>query len=91
MAHIDITRRHTLGRSGARQAAEAVADELRAHYRARTTWEGDTLSVDGPGVTGALTATEDTVRITASLGLALRPLRRTLEAEIQRRLDESVG
>ena len=91
MAHIDITRRHALGHEGARRAAEAVADELRTQYRARTRWDGDTLYVKGPGIKGALTATDDLVRITASLGLALRPLRRSLETEIERRLDEAVS
>lgn len=91
MAHISITRHHTLGRERAREAAEAVADELRTQYKARTTWDGDTLRVNGPGVKGALTATADTVHIEAKLGLPLRPFRRSLEAEIRERLDAAVG
>ena len=91
MAHIRITRHHTLGRERAHQAAEAVAEELRAHYKARTSWDGDVLRVQGPGVKGALTATADTIHIEAKLGLPLRPFRRSLETEIRERLDAAVG
>ena len=91
MPHIDIIRTHHLGLAGARQAAEAVAADLRAQYRARTDWDGDTLRLSGPGVKGDLHVTDSTVRVTANLGLALRPLRRQLEREIEGQLDQSIG
>lgn len=91
MPHIDITRTHHLGMAGARDAAEAVAADLRSQYRARTAWDGDTLRLTGPGVKGALAVTPTTVRVTADLGLALRPLRRQLHREIETYLDQSIG
>ena len=87
MPHIDVTRRHGHGRAQARAAAEAVAASLQSQFGVRTAWEGDTLRLDGKGVTGALVASDDAVRVTADLGLPLRPLRRSLQREIERQLD----
>lgn len=87
MAHIDVTRHHHLGLDGARQAAEEVADELRSHLALRTHWEGDTLVARGTGFNGHFQAAPETVRVTVKLGLALRPLRRKIRAEIDEYLD----
>lgn len=87
MPHIDITRPHRLGRERAHRAAEAVADDLHRRFGVRSRWDGDTLRVDGKGVTGALTATDDVLRVSADLGLSLRPLRRTLQREIEREIE----
>ena len=87
MPHIEIRRRHALGRVRAHREAEAVAGALRRRFGVRTAWDGDTLRVDGAGVRGAITATDDLVRVSAHLGPALRPLRRPLEREIARHLD----
>ena len=88
MAHIDVSRRHAHGRDRAHREAEAVAGSLRERFGVRTRWEGDVLRVQGRGIKGALTATDEVVRVTADLGLALRPLRRSLEREIARHLDD---
>jgi putative polyhydroxyalkanoate system protein len=87
MAHIDVTRRHHLGLDGARHAAEEVADELRSHLSLRTHWEGDTLVARGTGFNGHFHAAPETVRVTVKLGLALRPLRRSIRSEINDYLD----
>lgn len=91
MAHIEITRQHGLGRERAHRAAEEVADDLRRRFGVQTAWDGDVLRVDGKGVTGALTATDRLVHVTADLGLPLRPLCRSLAREIERRLDAFAG
>jgi len=87
VAHIDISRSHTLGIDGAREAAEAVAERLAAEYGVQSAWSGDTLRVQGRGIKGALEALPTAVRVTASLGLAARPFRRALRREIERELD----
>ena len=85
--HIDVTRHHDLGLDGARHAAEEVAEELSEHVSLRTHWEGDTLVARGNGFDGQIHAGPDTVRVTASLGLVLRPLRRSIRSEVERYLD----
>ena len=87
MPHIELSRPHRLGRAGARRAAEAVAEDLERRFGLRWAWEGETLRLDGRGVRGALTATEDTVHVAADLAFSARPFRRALEAEIARELD----
>ena len=87
MATIDITRRHALGPDGARQAAVAVADRLRAEFGVRSWWDGSVLRVEGRGVDGRLDAGPETVRVVARLGLLARPFAGPLRREIERELD----
>lgn len=87
MPHIDISRFHSLGLDGARRAADAVASRLEAEFGVRSFWNGDTLRVEGRGVTGALETSPTLVRVTASLGLVARPFKAALRREIERELD----
>ncbi len=91
MPDIDLTRFHSLGREGARRAADAVAAQLRDDYRVRSEWSGDRLRVRGAGITGELTVGERDVRVTASLGLLARPFRTQLQQEIERHLDRTLS
>ena len=87
MPDIDITRRHALGPDGARRAADAVAEALRAEYGVRTRWDGPSLRVSGRGVDGRLDAGPETVRVVARLGLLARPFAGSLRRGIERELD----
>lgn len=87
MPDIDLVRPHSLGLDGARRAAEGVAARLRQEFGVATERVGDSILVEGRGVRGRLHASDDAVRVTASLGLAARPFRRLLHREIERELD----
>ena len=87
VAHIDISRSHTLGLAGARRAAESVAARLVDEFGVRSAWSGDTRRVEGRGVKGAHEALPTVVRVTASLGLVARPFKAALRREIERELD----
>ena len=95
MAHIDLTRSHTLGPDGARSAADAVAHRLGGELGLTTRWDGDRLVFQGSGVTrgvtGQLHAGADTIRVALDLPLKLRPLRRRIEQEIRTGLDAAIG
>ncbi len=91
MASIDISRVHTLGLDGARRAANDVAARLRRDFGVETRWDGDSVHVEGRGITGRLETTPDTIRVTARLGLAARPFRRALTREIERELARELG
>ena len=87
MPDILITRAHSLGLDGARRAADDVADRLRREFGVSTRRDGDTVWVEGRGVTGRLDAGPSEVRVEARLGLAARPFRRLLRREIETELD----
>ena len=73
--------------AGARKAADAVAERLRAEYGVRSQWKGDTLHVTGRGIGGRLDAGPGTVRVTAKLSLLARAFAGPLRREIERELD----
>jgi putative polyhydroxyalkanoate system protein len=89
MAHVDVRKPHSLGADGARRAAEQVLEELRHEhgFRLDTRWEGDTLHAQGRGFEAWLETSDHEVRVTARLGLLLRPLRGTVEREVREYLD----
>ena len=87
MPDILVTRSHSLGLDGARRAADDVADRLRREFGVATRRDGDTVWVEGRGVTGRLDAGPSEVRVQADLGLAARPFRRLLRREIEAELD----
>ena len=87
MAHISLSRPHTLDLDTARRAVDEVADRLRREFGVTTRREGDTIWVDGHGVRGRLEATRDALHVEATLGLAARPFRRLLRREIETELD----
>lgn len=90
MAHIDVTRAHTLGVDGARQTMEEVAAELREEFPFRTHWEGDTLVARGAGFDAEFVTEPDHVRVLVRLGMFLRPMRRKIRDEIEAYLDRYI-
>ena len=87
MAHIVVSRPHSLDPDTAHKAVDEVADRLRREFGVQTRREGGTVWVDGRGVSARLEATPDTLHVEATLGLAARPFRRLLRREIETELD----
>ena len=88
MAHIDITRAHTLTPKQARVAAEQAGKQLSEEFSLKYRWEGEALHFERTGVNGHLTLARDSVRIVVRLGLLLLPFKGRIEQEIKRNLDE---
>ncbi len=91
MAHIDITRRHQLGRERARAVAQEIIDKLSQRLSLQGIWEGDRFLIHRSGVDGEIAVTEDEVRVRARLGLMYGMLKGTIEDEILRQLDQHFG
>jgi putative polyhydroxyalkanoate system protein len=87
MADIDIRRAHGLGMSGARAAAERMAEDLGRKFGLRGAWEGDVLHFERPGLTGSLAIGASDVRLTVSLGFLLRAMRGSIERSVVEELD----
>ncbi len=82
MATIDITRQHTMGREGAKQAAENVAERLKEKIDVNYRWEGDTLRFQRKGADGRIQVRDADVRVEVELGLLLRPMKGTITEKI---------
>jgi putative polyhydroxyalkanoate system protein len=87
MPDILVSRPHALGLDAARRAVDEVADRLREEFGVATRREGETVYVEGRGVTGHLHAGPHALRVEASLGLRARPFKRLLRREIEAELD----
>ncbi len=88
MAAIHIHRSHNLSLKKARLAAEEVATQLEQRFGLQSEWEGSHLHFQRPGVQGVMQVGKDELRLEVSLGFLLSALRPTIEAEINRYLDE---
>jgi putative polyhydroxyalkanoate system protein len=91
MAAILIRRSHQLGHDEARGLLTGLAESLERDLDAKWQWEGDELRFERSGAAGRVQLTDDEVSVEVTLGLLLRPLRGTIIAQINERLDEVLG
>lgn len=87
MADIELTRSHSLGRDGGRDAVERVAQQLEADIGVEYEWEGDTLRFDGQAADGQIAVADETVEILINLSAFLRPMQSQVKAEAKEYLD----
>lgn len=88
MSVIDVHRAHTLDKDHAREAAEALAQDLSSQFDLNYQWEGDHLKFKRSGVKGQLDITDDDLHVHLELGLLLRPFKSKIESEIHNQLDQ---
>lgn len=92
MPDIRIHRDHALGLAKAREVAWAWAEEVEKRFDMEcTVLEGDTsdtVEFTRPGVKGQLIVAPDHFALDAKLGFLLGAFSKTIEAEIEKNLDE---
>lgn len=92
MPDIHIRRSHSLGLAKARDVALQWAEDVEKNFdMACTILEGetsDTVEFTRMGVKGELIVQADEFRLDAKLGFLLGAFSKTIEAEIERKLDE---
>lgn len=91
MADIELTRRHALGKDGARQAVERVARDLKQTLSFEQYWQDDTLHFYRSGAEGRIAVQEDAVRVVVELGFLLKSLRGQVRREAERLLDRHLA
>lgn len=92
MPDIDIHHTHSLGTQTCRDAVDEVARELASRFGLHDmTWEGDTLSFVGHGVSGRLAVAATDAHVQLQLSPLLGLMRPLIEAEIRQRLHERLG
>ena len=91
MPHIEIKKKHALGKAAARKTAEKLAESLSSEYNAKCEWVNDDLCFSSPGVKGKLCVGDEDVEIMVDLGFMLRPLKSKIESGIASQLDVILG
>lgn len=87
MATISISKRHSLTRRKARDAAERVAQDLEQRFALAWSWEGDEVVFERAGVSGRMHVGAKVIRLDVKLGLLLSALKPAFEREIHAQLD----
>ncbi len=87
MSQISLSRDHTLGLDGAKQAIDQVGQDLAGKYGIDHRWKGNVMEVWGSGVIGTLKVTEETVQIDLSLGFLVAFLKESITGRINDELD----
>ena len=88
MPSISITRNHDLPQKKAKAAAEKIAKDLQKRFGLDYAWNGDHIEFNRPGVSGTMTVGKDHIKLEASLGWLLTPLKPKIEHEIVAQLDK---
>ena len=91
MSKIIVERQHRLGREGARNKAQQLAERLAQQYDVSYHWVGDTLEFHRTGAQGSIDVDETHVRVSLKLGLLLSALSGTIKREIEENLDQQLS
>lgn len=89
MADIELTRSHSMGMDGGRDAVENVAQKLEVELGVQYEWHDEqTLRFKGQGAEGQIDVRAEAVRILVDLSAFLQPMKGTLKKEAGKYMDE---
>jgi len=91
VSEIVVRRLHGLRLARAKRLAETIAKQLRDQYGGSYAWKGNTLRFERTGASGYVAVTRDRFEVRVELGWLLRPLRASIEREIQAFCDQHFG
>jgi putative polyhydroxyalkanoate system protein len=91
MARLSIAKKHHLTHRKAKDAAQKVADDLKARFDLTYAWRGNEIEFARPGLKGTMHVGKDEVRLDCELGMMLSLLRPVLEAEIDKEFRQRFG
>jgi len=91
MARMSIAKKHRLPHKKAKEAAQKVADDLKARFDLTYAWRGNQIDFSRPGLSGTMHVGKDEVRLDCELGMLLSLLRPKLEAEIDKEFEKRFG
>jgi putative polyhydroxyalkanoate system protein len=91
MSRIDIRHPHKRPLKEVRSMVEHLAEKISERWDVDYGWDGDTLVFERAGVHGEISVARSEVRVIATLGLLLFPLKGPIESEIRRYLDQELG
>ena len=88
MSDIELCKPHSLPIATAKARVQKAADGLIAEYGLSSEWDGNTLHFHRSGVDCQILVTGSEIRLTASLGFLLKPMKATLVSRIERDFDQ---
>ena len=91
LSDMRIHRRHNLGLAEARKRADRIAEDLKDQYSVQATWQGDSMHVQGNGISGQLLVDEHNVELRVKLGFALKLMEAPIRAVIEKTIDDELA
>jgi putative polyhydroxyalkanoate system protein len=91
MADIELSRSHSLGVDGGREAVARVAQKLEKNLSVDSHWENDTLQFEGHGAEGTIDVQADRVDVAIELSFMLRAMEGWIRSEAESYLDEHLA
>ena len=91
MARMSIAKKHRLSHKKAKEAAQKVADDLKARFDLTYAWRGNQIDFSRPGLSGTMIVAKDEVRLDCELGMLLSLLRPKLESAIDQEFEKRFG
>ncbi len=88
MADIEMHRAHKLGLTGARAAADKMAEHLGSKFGLKGDWHGNVLKFERPGVSGSLKISDKAMDLSVSLGFLLKAMKGSIETAVRHELDK---
>jgi putative polyhydroxyalkanoate system protein len=85
-----IHRSHDLGLEEARKRADRIAEDLKEMYSLRAKWQGDSMHVEGNGLSGQLLVDEHHIELRVKLGFALKLMEGPIRSVIEKTIDEEL-
>ena len=92
MSRIYIQRDHELGNRTLRKRAERLAKQLQSEFGGNYRWEGNTVHYNySGGIDARLTLQDADILVDVKLGVLMLMLKKRLQQEIERYLDQHLA
>jgi len=88
MSDIELVRSHAVSISEAKARVQKIADELAPEYDLSSEWHGNTLHFQRSGLHGQTHVTASHIRLVATLGFLMKPLKNALVDRIERKFQK---
>jgi putative polyhydroxyalkanoate system protein len=91
MAKFSVNKTFTMSKEEVREAAEQLAEQLKADHGLKYYWQGDSVKFSRSGIDGVLKIEADAIRLDVKLGLLASAFERPLKKAMNEYLDKYVS
>ena len=71
--------------------SDRIAEDLKEQYSVTTRWQGDSMHVEGSGLSGQLLVDERHIELRVQLGFALKLMEGPIRSVIEKTIDEELA